>query len=100
MTLEQRLTVLEKRLDGYIGSQNIKAKYDGYDKDGLRHTDGEHGEKIDEHSEAINESEDVLDGLMTEIIPETTESLSEVEDAIDDLMTNIIPSLMENNAEP
>ena len=58
-------------------------------------TDSRHSESM----KHINESEDVLDGIMTEIIPETAESLSEIADTLDDLMTNVIPSLMENNAE-
>lgn len=99
-SLEERVSDLEAFVRGYVANQNLAKRYDKYDKEGLKHTDSEHGEQINAHTEAISESEDVLDGLMTEIIPETSEALSEVEDTIDDLMTNIIPSLLENNAEP
>ena len=60
MTLEQRLNVLEKRLDGYIKNQNIKAKYDSYDKDGLRHTDSLNAEGIAETKDELVASEEGL----------------------------------------
>lgn len=60
MTIEQRLTNLENLVNALIKSQNNKDFYDKADKDGIRQTEGVHGEKIEQNASDIT---DTMTGL-------------------------------------
>ena len=56
MTVEERLTNLEKLVNAFIKSQSMKNTYDGYDKTSIIKTNSEQTRDISDNRAGIEES--------------------------------------------
>lgn len=57
MTIEQRLTNLEKLVTSFINAQASSSHYVKCDIDGCRHTDGEQQKEIEANTESITDTQ-------------------------------------------
>ena len=69
-TIEKRLEILEKNFSSFLKMYNNDKKYDGYDKDGLRHTDGEQGEAISLNSNDVEDVRNAIEEVYEMILEE------------------------------
>lgn len=89
MTIDERLTNLEKLVYSYIESQSRADEYSGYDIDGCRHTDEEQQESIESNSKDIIDTQLGLTDTF-EMVDVTMTEITQVEEAVTELYEMII----------
>jgi hypothetical protein len=89
MTVEERLTNLEKLVNAFISSQSKKDTYNEYDKAGIRNTDSIQSENISTNANDISDNrtgiEESYEASLTntEDIADVRTALEEVYEMID-----------------
>ena len=66
MSIEERLSNLEKLVDSLIKRIDNDKFYDSADKQGIRQTEGNHGEAIDKHTDDISQNSADIDFIAME----------------------------------
>lgn len=69
--IAKRLEVLEKNFNAFLKAYNNDKKYDGYDKNGLRNTDGIQGEAIEVNSSDVEDVRLAIEEVYEMIIDES-----------------------------
>lgn len=69
--IAKRLDVLEKNFNAFLKAYNNDKKYNGYDKDGLRNTDGIQGEAIGVNTSDVEDVRMALEEVYEMIIDES-----------------------------
>ena len=69
--IEKRLEILEKNFSSFLKMYNNDKKYNGYDKNGLRNTDGIQGEAIEVNSSDVEDVRTALEEVYEMIIDES-----------------------------
>jgi hypothetical protein len=69
--IAKRLDVLEKNFNAFLKAYNNDKKYDGYDKNGLRNTDGIQGEAIEVNSSDVEDVRLAVEEVYEMIIDES-----------------------------
>lgn len=67
----RRLDVLEKNFNAFLKAYNNDKKYNGYDKDGLKNTDGLQGEAIEVNTSDVEDVRTALEEVYEMIIDES-----------------------------
>jgi len=71
--IAKRLEVLEKNFNAFLKAYNNDKKYDGYDKNGLRNTDGIQGEAIEVNTSDVEDVRTALEEVYEMIIFDESE---------------------------
>lgn len=69
--IAKRLDVLEKNFNAFLKAYNNDKKYNGYDKDGLKNTDGLQGEAIEVNTSDVEDVRTALEEVYEMIIDES-----------------------------
>jgi len=64
----RRLEVLEQNFNAFLKAYNNDKKYNGYDKDSLRNTDGIHGEAIEVNTSDVEDVRNAVEEVYEMII--------------------------------
>lgn len=69
--IAKRLDVFEKNFNAFLKAYNNDKKYNGYDKDGLKNTDGIQGEAIEVNTCDVEDVRTALEEVYEMIIDES-----------------------------
>ena len=79
--LEKQVKILNDNFNAFLKMNNIKSSYNEADKDGIRQTEGEHGNAINENDTAICDVADLSD-VNSQAIDDLAEMVDELSNKV------------------
>ena len=88
MSIEERLSNLEKLVDSLIKRIDNDKFYDSADKMGIRQTEGNHGIAIDENTQGISENDGAICDV-AELSDVNSQAIDDLAEMVDELSNKV-----------